>query len=119
MYTLGTRLRMARERRGLSQVEVARQTGYNNKSLSRWERDEATADPDVLRRLVKLYDISPEFMLGLTDVMNSWGDGGSSKTPPAILCDPKVVDDLNGLTPEEQLKVREYMAMLKSYRSRK
>lgn len=65
MRTLGTRLRSAREKKRLSQVEVYRRTGINNKTLSRYENDGTEPDADSLKKLAELYEVSVDFLLGV------------------------------------------------------
>ncbi|HRS66222.1 MAG TPA: helix-turn-helix transcriptional regulator [Spirochaetia bacterium] len=54
MLKFGDRLRAARERKGLSQMDVYRAIGLNNKSLSRYENGTTAPDPDTLRDLIRL-----------------------------------------------------------------
>ncbi len=77
MTTLGERLKKARKRKGLSQAEVYELTGIGNKSLSRYENDASSPSPEVLQKLSRLYDVSGEYLLGLTGDMGSSGDGGA------------------------------------------
>lgn len=74
MLSFGERLRKARKRKGLSQVDVFKALGLNNKSLSRYENDETTPNPETLQRLIRLYDVSSEYVLGLTDIMGHSAD---------------------------------------------
>lgn len=64
MDTLGRRLRLARERKRLSQVDVYKRAGINNKTLSRYENDGTEPDADSLRRLAELYEVSVDWLLG-------------------------------------------------------
>ncbi len=75
MLTFGERLRKARKRKGLSQIDVFQAIGLSNKSLSRYEKGETTPNPETLQKLIRLYDISGEYILGLTDVMSSSAEG--------------------------------------------
>lgn len=77
MSTLGERLRSARKRKGLSQVDVFEAVGISNKSLSRYEKDDGAPSPDALKRLSRLYDVSSEYLLGLTPDMGRCSDGSS------------------------------------------
>lgn len=69
MLTFGERLRLAREAKGLKQSEVYKITNINNKSLSRYENDTTTPDPEAIKTLIELYQVSASFILGLTDDM--------------------------------------------------
>ena len=69
MLTFGERLRLARERAGLSQLDVFKAINLNNKSLSRYENNATAPDPDTMKSLIELYDVSADFILGLSDEM--------------------------------------------------
>lgn len=62
---LSQRLRSAREERNLSQIEVAKATNINNKSLSAYERNSSTPDLLTLQKLADYYDISITWLLGI------------------------------------------------------
>jgi transcriptional regulator with XRE-family HTH domain len=58
---VGLRLRKARERRELSQLEVSKRTNINNKTLSRYENGNSEPDYTTLKLLAELYDVSVSF----------------------------------------------------------
>lgn len=87
MLTFGERLKKARKRKGLSQVDVFDAIGLNNKSLSRYEKGETTPNPDTLQKLIRLYDVSSEYILGLTDVMGPSAEGETSSSADGNLVD--------------------------------
>ncbi|MEM5014125.1 helix-turn-helix transcriptional regulator [Niallia taxi] len=64
MNSLGERLKKARERKLLSQIEVFRMTNINNKTLSRYEKDGTEPDIETLKALSNLYEVSTDFLLG-------------------------------------------------------
>lgn len=75
MSTLGERLRKARKRRGMSQIDVYNAVGISNKSLSRYEKDSSTPSPEAIKKLSRLYDVSSEYILGMTlDMGHSLGN---------------------------------------------
>lgn len=77
MTTFGERLKKARKRCGLSQVDVFDAVGINNKSLSRYEKGDAAPNPETLKKLIRLYDVSSEYILGLTSEMGHSSDNSS------------------------------------------
>lgn len=77
MSTLGERLRKARKRKGLSQMDVFDALGISNKSLSRYEKDTSAPSPEVLKKLSRLYDVSSEYILGVTAAMGQSSDNVS------------------------------------------
>lgn len=64
MNTLGQRLRKARERKKLSQVDVYNKTGINNKTLSRYENNGTEPDAQSLKLLANLYEVSFDWLYG-------------------------------------------------------
>lgn len=74
MSTLGERLRQARKRRGMSQMDVFDSAGISNKALSRYEKDVSAPSPEVIKKLSRLYDVSGEYLLGVTNEMGHSAD---------------------------------------------
>lgn len=74
--TFGTRLRTARDFCGLSKEQVYGSIKLPVSSLSAYEADISAPDPETVNDLVKLYQVSPYFICGLTDVCSPlvWGD---------------------------------------------
>ena len=68
MNTLGERLSAVRERRGLTQGEVARRAHLPQQAISRLERGERShVRSDVLARLAIALETSADFLLGLCE----------------------------------------------------
>ncbi len=65
MDELGYRLRLARERQGLTQTRVMELTGINNKTLSGYENGVSEPDLRTLAVLLKLYRLSADQLLEL------------------------------------------------------
>lgn len=55
---IGDRLRKARERKGISQLEVSKRININNKTLSRYENGNSEPDFSTLKSLAELYNVS-------------------------------------------------------------
>lgn len=65
---LGERLREMRERKGLTQRQVAPLIGVKTaNALSLYERGLRCPDPDVVSKLAILYETTSDYLLGLTD----------------------------------------------------
>ncbi|MCD7748117.1 MAG: helix-turn-helix domain-containing protein [Firmicutes bacterium] len=69
MLTFGERLKKARDRKGMRQTDVMLATGISEPSLSRYESNTTHPTPEKITRLIKLYDVSAEYIMGLTDQM--------------------------------------------------
>lgn len=121
MLTFGERLRMARERAGLTQLDVYKAINLSNKSLSRYENNATTPDPETLRALIELYDVSADFILGLSDEMGRARSSkcGTSKSKPKMAeavasGDKELIKKIESLSPEAKEKAAEYIDMLKT-----
>lgn len=68
--TLGERLRISRMRKKLTQKEVAKKLNISNISLSAYERDTTDPDTKTLKKLSEIYEVSTDYLLGLTDYEN-------------------------------------------------
>lgn len=64
MNTIGSRLRAARERKKLKQIQVKEKTGINNKTLSGYENGVSEPDLETLKILANLYEVSTDWLLG-------------------------------------------------------
>ncbi|MGN0489374.1 MAG: helix-turn-helix domain-containing protein [Ruminococcus sp.] len=110
MLKFGERLKRARERAGLTQSDVQRSIGLGFRSLSRYENNTAAPDPETIAELVRLYDVSVDFVLGFSDEMGH-APHGSSLAPPAFLTE-EAAEALAALSPESREKVGEYINLL-------
>lgn len=118
MLTFGERLKKARERKGLSQKQVMALINLSDKSLSRYETNSSAPDPDTIQELIRLYDVSADYILGLSPIMGhapeNVGAPGTSTAAPAIASDPDVHEKLEGLSDEARARAEEYIEMLKT-----
>lgn len=64
---LGSRLKEAREKKGLTQLDAARKVGISNGTLSGYERNYRDPDTDVLKKLSELYEVSPSWLIAGKD----------------------------------------------------
>jgi len=58
------RIRKARERKNLTQIEAAKLIGITNGALSNYERGERQPDIQILRKMAKVYGVSLSFLAG-------------------------------------------------------
>ncbi|MFD1387533.1 helix-turn-helix domain-containing protein [Oceanobacillus oncorhynchi subsp. oncorhynchi] len=68
--TLGERLRVVRMRKKLSQIEAAKKLNISNITLSSYERDKRDPDTHTLKNMCLIYNVSADFLLGLSDLPN-------------------------------------------------
>jgi transcriptional regulator with XRE-family HTH domain len=70
--SIGRRLRKAREKRKLSQLDVYKKTNINNKTLSRYENDGTEPDFETLKTLAGLYDVPVSYFFSEIEVNTNY-----------------------------------------------
>lgn len=63
-----SRIKKLREKRGLIQAILAAELGITQQMLSKYERDTSTIKVDVLKELTKYFNVTTDYLLGLSDV---------------------------------------------------
>jgi transcriptional regulator with XRE-family HTH domain len=66
--SLGARLRAARKRACLSQEQASRAIGSTERSIGRWESNEAAPSFEDVSKLAKLYDVALDWLGGRTTI---------------------------------------------------
>lgn len=61
------RLKQLREEKGLSQTQIADELGISRGSVSFYENGDRTPDIDILVKVCSSFDVSPEYMLGMSN----------------------------------------------------
>lgn len=77
LKAIGERLAEVRKDRGLGQVDVAEQLGVAQSMVSRVERGEIRMHAELLAHFARLYDVTPNDILGFDSSTN----GASTKIP--------------------------------------
>lgn len=68
--TLGKRIANLRTEKKLTQEELAKIIGISRGSLSMYEIDKREPDMATLKKIADFFDISVDYLLGLTDIRN-------------------------------------------------
>lgn len=68
--TAGERIKRLCEESKISQKRLAESTGCTDASMSRWLNGERKISADVLVRIAKYFDVSADYILGLSDKRN-------------------------------------------------
>lgn len=58
------KLRELREKKGLSQTELAAKLGFAQNTLSNWESGKRDPDSDTIVMLAEFFDVSTDYLLG-------------------------------------------------------
>ncbi|HFD32744.1 MAG TPA: XRE family transcriptional regulator [Gammaproteobacteria bacterium] len=90
MDSFGKKLRDARENKGFSQAELARQIKSHHSIIGKYERDEVKPTIDVVKKLANVLDTTVGYLLGETEDRE-------------LLKDPSMLRRLNDISkfPEE------------------
>ena len=89
--TFASRLRQLRLDKNLRQEQVAKLIGVNKSAISTYEINTRQPSFDILVRLVTLYRVSTDYLLGMTNIRSL---------------------DLSGLSDEEVVAVSELVAIM-------
>lgn len=66
----GKRLRNLRDEFKLSQLELAEHLNISQQALSKWENNNVQPDNSSLIKLSKIFDVSTDYLLGISDNRN-------------------------------------------------
>ncbi len=67
MSTFGKRLKQLREKKDLTQQELAEFLSINRDALAKWETDKAYPDLDMVRDIAEFYDVTTDYLIGKDD----------------------------------------------------
>jgi transcriptional regulator with XRE-family HTH domain len=70
MDSFGKKLREAREAKGFSQAELARQIQSHHSIVGKYERDEVKPTIDVVKKLANVLGTTVSFLMGETEHQN-------------------------------------------------
>lgn len=65
---MGTKLRELRLEQGISQRQLGEILGFSNQAVSTWECGLREPDCDSLIALAKFFNVSVDFLLGLSEI---------------------------------------------------
>jgi len=91
LSAIGERLAAIRNERGLGQTDVAEELGVAQSMVSRIERGEVRMHAELLAHFARLYDVTPNDILGF----DSGKNGSSTKIPRRLQKRLATFDKLN------------------------
>jgi transcriptional regulator with XRE-family HTH domain len=59
----GERLKKARQRKGLTQAQLGKLLNVSDATINRYEREQRKPDPEMLRKLAEVLDVSVDYLL--------------------------------------------------------
>ncbi len=63
----GERLREIRKDHGDTQESLGKKLGYATPTVSKWEQGETKPGLETLKQICRMYEVSADYLLGLTD----------------------------------------------------
>ena len=69
MKDFGTRLKLLRTEKRLTQIQLSELLNVRNTTVSAWEKDIAEPPYETLKRIAILFEVSVDYLLGLKDDM--------------------------------------------------
>ncbi len=67
VYNFCERFKELREEKGISYRQMARETGFSDTALGRWEQGKQIPNIEILIELCKYFNVSADYLLGLED----------------------------------------------------
>lgn len=104
------KLRECRERKGLSQKQVALEIGVKPPTVSQWESGIKIPSRENIVKLANLFDVTVDYLLGISE------DVITKNQPPAKGegLKEKVLSRLDSLTPQELQRVDDFLSGIQS-----
>ena len=103
---IGERLQELRKDRGVSQADLAQLLGVSSNTISSYECDRSDPDDDIKIILARFFDISVDYLLGLTNEPYSYQRSKNTLILPSDFDD----DDIH--------EIKEYVAYVE-YKKKK
>lgn len=66
MYDFSTKLKELREERGLSQAQLAKETGLSQSAIAHWEKGIRVPNSIAIITLAYYFDVSTDYILGVS-----------------------------------------------------
>lgn len=121
MMTCGDKIAALREKRGLTQEDLASKIGISRASLSHYEKNRRDPDYTTLTKFADFFKVSVDYLLGRTDDPSNISDPGVRELSDELeLTDEQLLEkfsftvDGRKLTPEES---RRFIAFIRAERS--
>jgi len=95
IYDFGLRLKKLREEKGLSQEEVASRLNFKKSTISGYERNVTTPSLEALKSMAIFYNVSTDYLLGLTDRAYIYLDGFSEDDKQSVA---QIVEQIREMT---------------------
>ncbi|ORX22743.1 transcriptional regulator [Thermoanaerobacterium sp. PSU-2] len=97
---LGERIRQARLLKKLTQKQLAELLNVTDATINRYEKGLRSPDPEMLKAIADILDVSVDYLLGHTDIKNP-----AEKITKALEDDPELLEFWEDISSREDLKI--------------
>ena len=94
--TFGERLTKLRKEKGLTQNDIADKVGVSAQAVSKWEKDLASPDIDILLKLSEIFEISMDELLGKEKKTVELNEKPSKKDIEKMVLKISIIDGEDG-----------------------
>lgn len=112
MEIFGKRLRLLREEKDLTQIELAKILSLTNSTISQYEAGKRMPEQGILQKIADIFDVSVDYLLGRTDDPESPGHFNKGPDPSheekitsALVDDPELFDFWQALKKRDELRI--------------
>ena len=112
--SIAERLKRARKDAHLTQLDVETRTGIGSKSISRYECGSSAPEPDTIVTLLRLYDVSAAYILGLSDRPGRFdqsADAASAATDGLSAAEQRLLTAYRGAAPERRAQAEHALGL--------
>lgn len=113
---LGDRLKLLREKKGLSQMELARRLNMPNHSISNYERGLRRPSFDALTTMADYFEVSVDYLLGRDPQIVT--HDGEMLTLERFLDEGKITFQGMPLNQEDVENLTRFLEMMKKYKEK-
>lgn len=104
---LSTRLKLLRKEKGISQYKLAENLNLSRGLLSNYEQGSRAPDYDTLILIADYYNVSVDYLLGITNVKKRLLDNREQNKYNEIM------QDIFELSPQSITELKQYLELLK------
>lgn len=102
-------IKKLRNEKGLTQMNLAELMGIDQTTVSKWELGKATPDTPILIRLAEFFDVSTDYLLGLSNYYYPDFIKSENKYSDEEL---QLLEDFRSLPRQEKAQAAEYVHYL-------
>ncbi len=114
MKKIGSIIRELRREMDCTQNKLADLLGVTQDSISLWENDRRIPDTQYIVQMARFFDVSTDYMLGITDEYKSVRFGAKDQGQTTLSVDEqKLIERYREMSAKEKALLTQYIDLLK------